>query len=80
VLERQARELEMLKRDTTKLENVRPPFPRISYEDAIGGFCRKRQSRQVRRWATNFGGDEEQSSRKSLTVLVLIYIIADRDE
>src|SRR6202034_204156 len=35
VLKNKARELETLKRDTKKLENVKPPFPRISYEDAI---------------------------------------------
>jgi asparaginyl-tRNA synthetase len=35
VLKNKARELETLKRDTTKLQNVKPPFPRISYEDAI---------------------------------------------
>ncbi len=35
VLKNKSRELETLKRDTTKLENVKPPFPRISYEEAI---------------------------------------------
>src|ERR1700676_4810302 len=36
VLKNKARELELLKRDLKKLENVKPPFPRISYEQAIG--------------------------------------------
>src|SRR5258705_4664516 len=31
VLKNKSRELETLKRDTTKLEKVKPPFPRISY-------------------------------------------------
>src|SRR5260221_1450431 len=35
VLKNKPRELETLKRDTAKLQNVKPPFPRISYEDAI---------------------------------------------
>src|SRR6202048_1835589 len=35
VLKNKSREVETLKRDTTKLESVKPPFPRISYEDAI---------------------------------------------
>src|ERR1700736_1928741 len=35
VVTNKKRELETLKRDTTKLENVKPPFPRISYEDAV---------------------------------------------
>src|ERR1700747_2716899 len=35
VLQNKSRELETLKRDTSKLQNVKPPFPRISYGDAI---------------------------------------------
>src|SRR5258708_27058824 len=35
VLKNKTRELETLKRDTAQLQNVKPPFPRISYEDAI---------------------------------------------
>ncbi len=43
VLERQRAELEVLQRDITRLEGVRPPFPRLSYEEAVrllqeGGF------------------------------------------
>jgi asparaginyl-tRNA synthetase len=34
-LARRADELEMLERDTSRLENVRPPFPRISYDEAV---------------------------------------------
>src|SRR5258707_9996279 len=35
VLKNKPRELETLKRDTSKLENVKAPVPRISYEDAV---------------------------------------------
>jgi asparaginyl-tRNA synthetase len=35
VLEQCAPELKSLKRDITKLEKISPPFPRISYDDAI---------------------------------------------
>src|SRR5246500_2337539 len=35
VLKNKPRELETLKRDTTKLQNVKGPFPRITYEEAI---------------------------------------------
>jgi asparaginyl-tRNA synthetase len=35
VLERRRRELETLGRDVTKLEAVTPPFPRISYDEAV---------------------------------------------
>ncbi len=34
-LERRRPELETLERDTSKLENVRPPFHRLSYDDAL---------------------------------------------
>lgn len=35
VLEKNKKELVTLERDISKLEKVRPPFPRISYDDAI---------------------------------------------
>ncbi|NPA90236.1 MAG: asparagine--tRNA ligase [Chloroflexi bacterium] len=35
VLERRANELKVLERDTRLLENVVPPFPRISYDEAV---------------------------------------------
>ena len=35
VLERRRRELAVLERDVTKLEAVRSPFPRITYDDAV---------------------------------------------
>jgi asparaginyl-tRNA synthetase len=34
-LEKRAAELELLERDVTALRNVQPPFPRISYDEAI---------------------------------------------
>src|SRR5579871_244325 len=34
-LERRRRELEVIGRDITKLEEVTPPFPRISYDEAV---------------------------------------------
>src|ERR1700675_2963055 len=36
VVKNKSHELETLKRDVSKLENIKPPFPRISYEDAVG--------------------------------------------
>ena len=36
VVKNKSRELELLKRDIKKLENIKTPFPRISYEDAVG--------------------------------------------
>ncbi len=36
VLESCANELMLLERDTTKLESIIPPFPRITYDEAVG--------------------------------------------
>jgi asparaginyl-tRNA synthetase len=56
VLKNKPRELETLKRDTTKLQNVKPPFPRISYEDAIK-VLQKRGN--PAKFGDDIGGDEE---------------------
>ena len=56
VLQNKSRELELLKRDTKMLENVSPPFPRISYEDAVD-LLNKRGN--PARSGDDFGGDEE---------------------
>jgi len=56
VLENKPRELETLKRDTTKLQNVKPPFPRISYEDAIKVL---QKHGNPAKFGDDIGGDEE---------------------
>ena len=35
VLEKRRAELQVLERDVTKLENIKPPFPRVSYDEAV---------------------------------------------
>ena len=50
VLERRAKELAILERDTSKLEKVKKPFPRIRYEEAI-------QLLQSKGVDTEMGGD-----------------------
>jgi asparaginyl-tRNA synthetase len=56
VLKNKSRELETLKRDTKKLENVKPPFPRISYEDAIKVL---QKHGNAAKFGDDIGGDEE---------------------
>ena len=56
VLKNKSRELETLKRDTTKLQNVNPPFPRISYEDAIKVL---QKHGNPAKFGDDIGGDEE---------------------
>ncbi len=56
VLKNRPRELEALKRDKTKLENVKPPFPRVSYEEAIQILQKKGNASK---FGDDIGGDEE---------------------
>jgi asparaginyl-tRNA synthetase len=69
VMERCAQELKQLERDLTKLENVKRPFPRISYRDAI-------ELLKSKGMAVNFGddigGDEETVIANSFDRPVLI--------
>ena len=56
VVKNKSRELELLKRDTKKLANVKPPFPRISYEEAIGIL---NKHNNPTKFGDDIGGDEE---------------------
>src|SRR5207249_3368012 len=56
VVKNKSRELEVLKRDITKLENIKPPFPRISYEEAIDVLV---EAGNAAKFGDDFGGDEE---------------------
>ena len=56
VLERREKELKVLERDTTKLEKVKPPFPRISYDEAADIIRRKGLPFE---WGGDFGSPDE---------------------
>jgi len=56
VLERRRRELETLERDIAKLEAVKAPFPRISYDEAVAILQKKGSGIQ---WGGDFGGTDE---------------------
>jgi asparaginyl-tRNA synthetase len=49
-------ELKVLERDISKLENIVPPFPRISYDDAVGILQKNGSDIQ---WGSDFGGGDE---------------------
>ena len=59
VLDTRRQELQTLERDVSKLESVRTPFPRISYDDAVGGTEKEgkqnRVGRRLRRYGRNAG-------------------------
>jgi len=56
VLERRKRELSTLARETSKLESVKAPFPRLSYDEAV---TRLRETGQTIEWGGDFGGTDE---------------------
>jgi asparaginyl-tRNA synthetase len=56
VLEKRKRELQALERDTSKLEKVQSPFPRISYDDAVEVLKKKGLPFE---WGGDFGAPDE---------------------
>lgn len=70
VLTRRARELAILRRDCTALERVRPPFPRITYDEAIE---RLHAAGNPTPWGEDFGGDEETLLSKQFEQPVIIH-------
>jgi asparaginyl-tRNA synthetase len=56
VVKNKSRELELLKRDIKKLENIKTPFPRISYEEAVAVL---NKHGNLAKFGDDFGGDEE---------------------
>ncbi|HVB96637.1 MAG TPA: asparagine--tRNA ligase [Chloroflexota bacterium] len=56
VLETRRPELAVLERDITKLENIQPPFPRITYDRAIEIL---RENGVEKSWGDDFGAPDE---------------------
>src|ERR1700681_3827345 len=70
VLKNKSRELETLKRDTSKLENVKPPFRRISYEEAVAAL---NKNGNPAKFGDDFGGDEETIISSSFDRPVMVH-------
>ena len=56
VLDKRRRELKTLERDMSKLEAVQPPFPRVSYDEAVKILQEKGQPFE---WGGDLGGTDE---------------------
>ncbi len=56
VVQRRRAELGVLERDVAHLEKVRPPFPRLSYDEAL---ARLAAAGKPLPWGEDLGGDEE---------------------
>ena len=71
-LSERAEELKELERDTAPLERVQPPFPRMSYTDAVAYL---RSQGTAIEWGDDIGGDEETllANRYDRPVLVHDY-------
>ena len=70
VLEERRDELTLLERDTTRLAAVRPPFPRISYDDAV----RLLHDRGLPfEWGGDFGSPDETAIAESFDRPVFVH-------
>jgi asparaginyl-tRNA synthetase len=70
VVKHRARELSALERDTASLEKITPPFPRISYDEAIKVL---QKAGNPAKWGDDFGGDEETIISKEFQKPVIIH-------
>ncbi len=70
VISNRRAELLSLERDLSKLENVKKPFPRISYGEAIELLQKKGVEIS---WGADFGGDEETLISESFDRPVIIH-------
>ncbi len=69
-LERAEGHLVALSRDTKKLEKIEPPFPRISYDEAIKLLQKKGFNIE---WGEDIGGDEETGISEEFEKPVMVY-------
>jgi asparaginyl-tRNA synthetase len=81
VLEERASELKSLERDTTQLEQVLPPFPRISYDEALKMLEQIRNETEDAEqkellkieWGTDFGSPHETALTGRFSKPVFVY-------
>jgi asparaginyl-tRNA synthetase len=80
-LEKRRGELAFLERDLTALENVKPPFPRISYDEAIERIHAIREAADDPKlkemlaieWGDDFGSPHETELTKQFDKPVFVY-------
>jgi asparaginyl-tRNA synthetase len=70
VLDKRRRELTVIERDTSKLEAVQKPFPRISYDDAVKRLQAKGLPIQ---WGGDFGGPDETTLSEEFDRPLLVH-------
>jgi len=70
VVKNRSRELATIERDVAKLRRIRPPFPRISYDEAIDVL---QKAGKPANWGDDFGGDEETTLSKEFEKPLIIH-------
>ena len=70
VVKNRTRELALIERDVAKLTKITPPFPRITYDDAIKVL---QKAGNPAKWGDDFGGDEETIISKEFDRPVIIH-------
>jgi asparaginyl-tRNA synthetase len=70
VAKNRPRELGMIERDVASLQKITPPFPRITYDEAIKLLQKAGNSAK---WGDDFGGDEETIISKEFDQPVVIH-------
>jgi asparaginyl-tRNA synthetase len=70
VLDRRQRELNVIERDTTKLEAVKAPFPRLSYDEAVTRLQAKGLAIE---WGGDFGGPDETAISQEFDRPVMVH-------
>ncbi len=81
VLEKHKEELKILERDTSKLENVLPPFPRISYDECVERLNKLSEAAEDPEqktllhidWGTDFGSPHETAIADMFDKPVFVY-------
>ena len=63
-------ELEVLERDTGPLESVKPPFPRLSYSEAVERL--HKQGRELE-WGADLGAPDEAALMEEQTLPLFVY-------
>jgi len=70
VVKNRAAELALLQRDVADLQRIAPPFPRISYDEAIQVL---QKAGNPAKWGDDFGGDEETIISKEFGKPVVVH-------
>jgi asparaginyl-tRNA synthetase len=70
VLEKRRRELAVLERDVSKLESVKPPFPRLSYDEAVKTLKEKGLPFE---WGGDLGGPDETALSEHFDRPVMVH-------